>query len=703
MKNQVPKPLLDYPKLGDWLKVTPEKKLVFFSGRVELGQGNITALLMMISDELGIEPEKISLQTARTDMTPNEGFTAGSMSIVHGGQSLRSAVATLRQQILNISASRLGVDAIELDLSSGQILQKGSFCFSIDEVLDQIDLSSEIPAGAKIKEPSQRWVQFREIDRVDLVERMTGAPFVHDMIEEGMLFGAPVHPANMYSKLLNLDVIALSKRPGVIKVVQDGSFVGVLATSQRFALEAAEWAREKSEWKEIDRKIENPISHLMSQSHDFEIVSETGDVNKNSGEWYELTVSRPYIFHGSIGPAAAVAKWENEKLTVWTHSQGVFQLRDALAGVFETAEENITVIHKAGSGCYGHNGADDAALDAAILAKEVEGIPVKVVWSRYDEFHAAPMGAAMSTKSRAHLDQDGYITAFDVEVTSVPHSSRPGTGGTPNLRSAVLIKNSKLPAKSPDVPAIRGGGAERNAVPSYEFGPVRVKKRLVHDLPFRASALRSLGAYNNVIVNEGLIDEIAHRNGEDPLAFRIKHCVDDRSKELLLRLDSETKRYKENLKESQGWGVGYARYKGISGLCAVFVNVTVDEGVVVDNVVSVSDVGEAISPDGVKNQIEGGIVQSISWTLKEAVKTDGLSTTVDSWFDYPIIKFSEIPSLNTILIERPSEKPLGAAEISQGPAGAAVSNAVRHALGVRITELPITREAIINSLLSNEI
>ena len=266
MKNQVPKPLLDYPKLGDWLKVTPEKKLVFFSGRVELGQGNITALIMMISDELGIEPEKISLQTARTDMTPNEGFTAGSMSIVHGGQSLRSAVATLRQQILNISASRLGVDALELNLSNGQILQKGSFCFSIDEVLDQIDLSSEIAAGAKIKEPSQRWVEFREIERVDLLERMTGAPFVHDMIEEGMLFGAPVHPANMYSKLLTLDVIALSKRPGVIKVVQDGSFVGVLATSQRFALEAAEWAREKSEWKEIDGKIENPISHLVSQN-----------------------------------------------------------------------------------------------------------------------------------------------------------------------------------------------------------------------------------------------------------------------------------------------------------------------------------------------------------------------------------------------------------------------------------------------------
>lgn len=703
MKVQFPKPLLDYPKLGDWLTVTSENKLIFFSGRVELGQGNLTALIMMISDELGVIPEKITLQTARTDKTPNEGFTAGSMSIAHGGQSLRWAVAALRRQILDISAASLSADPSELELSNGEIYQKGSLCFSIDEVLEKVDLNSKITEEAKLKDPSQRWTEFREIERVDLMERMTGAPFVHDIMEDGMLFGATIHPANMYSKLLKLDVESLSGRPGVVKIVQDGSFVGVLATTQRFALEAAEWAREKSEWEENSEKIENPISHLESQNCDFEVITETGDVNKNSGEWYELTISRPYIFHGSIGPAAAVAKWERGKLTVWTHSQGVFQLRNALAAVLEISEENIIVIHKAGSGCYGHNGADDAALDAALLANAVAGKYVKVVWSRYDEFHAAPMGAAMSTKSRAHLGPDGLITAFDVEVTSVPHSSRPGTGGTPNLRSAVLIENSKLPAKSPDVPAVRGGGAERNAVPSYDFGPVRVKKRLVHDLPYRASALRSLGAYNNVIVNEGLIDEIALNVGENPLDFRIKHCAEDRSKELLLRLDKETKTYRKKLKESQGWGVAYARYKGISGLCAVFVSVTVDEEVSVDHVVSVSDVGEAISPDGVKNQIEGGIIQSISWTLKEAVKTDGNSVAVESWFDYPIIKFSEIPTMDTILIERPYEKPLGAAEISQGPAGAAVANAVRNALGIRVKQLPITRDAIVSSLLSSEV
>ena len=702
MKNQTPKPLVEYPKLGDWVSLNEEKKLVFFSGRVELGQGNITALTMMICDELGVQPGQVNLQTARTDMTPNEGFTAGSMSIVHGGQSLRWAVAYLRQQILKISAKKLKTSLDELDLYNGEIHHNGSVVFKIDEVLDDVNFESEIPEDIGLKDPSQRWSQFREINRVDLMERMTGAPFVHDIIEQGMLFGAPVHPGNMYSKLLSLDIQALSKRPGVIKVVQDGSFVGVLATSQQSALEAAEWARGKAQWRETDTTIDNPMSYLNSQHHDFEIVAETGDVNKNSGQWYELTVSRPYIFHGSIGPSAAVAKWEKEKLTVWTHSQGVFQLRGALAKVFETEEANITVIHKAGAGCYGHNGADDAALDAALLAKAVEGNYVKVVWSRYDEFHAAPMGAAMVTKSRAHLGPDGLITAFDVEVTSVPHSSRPGTGGTPNLRSAVLIENSKLPANSPDVPAVRGGGAERNAVPSYNFGPVRVKKRLVHDLPFRASALRSLGAYNNVIVNEGLVDEVANKVGEDPIAYRIKHCTDERSKDLLLRLEAESRKYIKNLKEGQGWGVGYARYKGLSGLCAVLAIVTVDEEVTVDRVVSVSDVGEAVSPDGVKNQIEGGIIQSISWTLKEAVKTEGNSTIVESWYDYPIIKFSEIPIVETILIERPLEKPLGAAEISQGPAGAAVANAVSNALGTRVSQLPITRDAIVSSLLSNE-
>ena len=258
-------------------------------------------------------------------MTPNEGFR-WQYVYWHGGQSLRWAVAYLRQQILKISAKKLKTSLDELNLYNGEIHHNGSIVFKIDEVLDDVNFENEIPEDIGLKDPSQRWSQFREIDRVDLMERMTGAPFVHDMIEKGMLFGAPVHPGNMYSKLLSLDIQALSNRPGVIKVVQDGSFVGVLAASQQSALEAAEWARGKAQWREIDTTIDNPISYLNSQHHDFEIVAETGDVNKNSGQWYELTVSRPYIFHGSIGPSAAVAKWEKEMLTVWTHTKEYFNL-----------------------------------------------------------------------------------------------------------------------------------------------------------------------------------------------------------------------------------------------------------------------------------------------------------------------------------------------------------------------------------------
>ena len=697
--EQIPKPIIDFPKLKDWLKITPEKKVIFFSGRVELGQGNKTALEMMIADELDDLPEAINLQMARTDCTPNEGFTAGSMSIVHGGQALRWVAASFRRKVIEASSLRLNAELDKLKLVQGQIFNENRLCFPVSKVLDDIDLNASIVDGTVLKKISKRWRSSKNIEWIDLVERMSGTPFIHDIEEPNMLYGSPIHPANMYSKIVDFDKDALLSRPGIVKIVKDGSFVGVLANSQHEALAAAEWGRSKIKWNLPEKGSEDPISHLENFQEDFVNAIETGDTNKNSGEWFELSVSRPYIYHGSIGPSAAVAKWADERLTVWTHSQGVFQLRNALSMVFEIPEEKIVVIHCMGSGCYGHNGADDVALDAALLAKSVNGRSVKVVWSRYDEFHAAPMGAAMSTKARAHLGPDTLITAFETEITSVPHSTRPGTGGTANLRSAVLIENSKIPARSPDVPIARGGGAERNAVPSYDFGPVSVKKRLVHDLPYRASALRSLGAFNNVIATEGLVDDIAYKVKIDPIDFRLQHISDPRSREILTHLDKETKEKRRKLKEGQGWGVGFARYKGISGFCAVYACVSVDEEVAVDEIISVSDVGEAISIDGVKNQIEGGIIQSISWTLKEAVAVDGLSSKVDTWFDYPILKFSEVPKITTILINRPDEKPLGAAEISQGPGGAAVANAVRNALGIRVKKLPITRDELIAATL----
>jgi len=288
---------------------------------------------------------------------------------------------------------------------------------------------------------------------------------------------------------------------------------------------------------------------------------------------------------------------------------------------------------------------------------------------------------------------------MDVTVNSAPHANRPSANGTPNLRAAAYLANPVPPARSTDLPLSRGGGADRNAVPSYAVENVRVRKRLVHDLPYRTSSLRSLGAFTNVLAIETLFDDIARSLGEAPFAFRLRHLDDPRSRAVLERLEEDTREERAApLPEGAGWGLGFARYKGLSGYCAVVARVEVEDEVRVTDVRCVADIGEVVSPDGARNQIEGGIVQSISWTLKEAARFDGAAVAATSWLDYPILTFSEVPRVRVVLIERPEESLLGAGEISQGPTTAAVANAVRDAVGVRVAGLPITRNAIIAAL-----
>ncbi len=697
MTADVPPPLADAPHMRDWIAISSEGNVTFLSGRVELGQGSSTALLMMAADELGVSADAITLETARTDRTPNEGLTAGSMSITFGGAALRWAASALLVQMLDAASERLGCAPQELRAECGEILRNdASTGLNLLDFVSAADLSCRVADLARPKDAGERWKTFRDIPRMDLKERMVGTPFVHDMTAPDMLHGAPVHPPSMQSALVSLDLESLKARPDVVDVVHDGSFVGVVADTPLAAARAAEWAQKRGTWETKLVEASDPVEFIASSMADAETIVDTGNVNRNIGQWYETTVTRPYIFHGSIGPAAAVALWEGDEATVWTHSQGVFQLRKAISMALKLEEKRIRAIHCPGAGCYGHNGADDVAFDAVLMARAVPGRQVKVVWSRRDEFHAAPMGAAMATNIRALLGPDNNLTAFDVMVNSAPHTNRPGAGGTPNLRAAAYLANPIQPARSTDVPLARGGGASRNAVPTYKAGDVRVQRRLVHDLPYRSSSLRSLGAFNNVIAIESLMDDIALDIGVPPLDFRLQHIDDQRSRDVLERIDAETRRVREvPLPEGAGWGLGFARYKGTGGYCAVMVRVEVDGDVRVTDAFAVADVGEAVSPDGVRNQIEGGMLQSISWTLKEAVPVGGTSTTAGSWADYPILQFSEAPRLSIALIERADALPLGAGEISQGPTGAAVCNAVRAALGIRVRNLPITRDAII--------
>lgn len=697
MSANIPGPLADAPRLSDWIEVSDETGVTFFTGRVELGQGNAAALVAMAADELGVAPGDIALQTARTDRTPNEGYTAGSMSISVGGLALRWAASALRVLILKAAAADLSIPAEELDTEGGAIVRNGTPTgLSVLDHAARVDLSADIAESAAPRTAATRRTGSGDMPRPDLRARMTGAPFVHDMTAPDMLFGAPIHPPGRNATLLSLDLDALKAWPGVVEVLRNGSWAGVVAETPLAAAKAVDWARANGVWETPTSEIGDPLDVISSSLEESETVLETGDINRNVGRWFETTITRPYLHHGSIGPSAAVAVWQDDKATVWTHSQGVFQLRKAIAMTLRMPEQAFTVIHRPGAGCYGHNGADDAALDAVLLARAVAGRPVKVVWSRQDEFRVSPMGPGMSTKVRALLGPDGTLTAFDVAVNSAPHANRPGMGTSPNLCAAAYLADPIAPARASDLPLARGGAADRNAVPGYAVGAVRVQKRLVHDLPYRSSSLRSLGAYNNVLAIETLMDDIAHEIGETPLGFRLRHIDDARSRAVLERLDQETRAARaEPLPEGAGWGLGFARYKNSAGYCAVMARVEVDGEVRVTDAVSVADVGEVISADGTVAQIEGGIIQSISWTLKEAASFDGDAVAAGSWLDYPILTFSEVPRLKTILIDRPDQPPLGAGEISQGPAAAAVSNAVRAALGVRVRRLPITRSAVI--------
>ena len=415
----------------------------------------------------------------------------------------------------------------------------------------------------------------------------------------------------------------------------------------------------------------------------------------------ESTYTRPFQAHAPMAPLCAVAQMKDGKLTVWTHSQGVFPLRRDLVRVLRMKQDDITAIHVEGAGCYGHNGADDVACDAALLSRGTGGRPVKVQWMRDDEFRWEPYGSAMVMKMRARLDESGGIVDWQHEIWSHPHSTRPAatTGG--NLLAGWHIANPVamgVPGNSPQP----SGAADRNAVPLYDFPSQKVLLHYVTDMPIRTSALRGLGAYANVFALESFIDEMALAAGADPVEFRLRHMKDPRAR-AVIETCAQKAGWKPGAKSdgTHGRGIAFAKYKNLAAYCAVIADVTVDRRtgkVAFTRAVSAVDAGLIINPDGVVNQIEGGIIQSASWTLKEHVGHDRQRITMRSWADYPILTFPEVPAIEVHLINRPEERPLGSGEGSQGPTGAAIANAVFHATGARIRDLPYSPKRVLSAL-----
>ena len=413
---------------------------------------------------------------------------------------------------------------------------------------------------------------------------------------------------------------------------------------------------------------------------------------------FSAEYTRGHLAHASLGPSCAIARFKDGRYTIWTHSQGIFPLRGDLSTTLKVAETNIELAHMEGAGCYGHNGADDVACDAALLARALPDRPVRVQWMRSDEFGWEPYGSPMVIRMEGALDASGRVASLSLDLWSHGHSTRPTGRGGVNLLAAWQLAEP-VKAARPGNPPLPAGGSHRNAIPLYEFPRQRVTNHLARSAPLRTSALRSLGAHVNVFAIESFLDELAEAAGADPVEFRLRHLKDARARAVIEKVaEIAGWRRREQGNGEVGRGVGFARYKNLGCYVAVIAEVRVGDTVQVPRVWCAVDVGQVINSDGVVNQIEGGIVQTISWTLKERVGYDREGVTSRNWDDYPILTFPEVPDVQVALIDRPETPPLGAGEGTQGPTAAAIGNAIYNAMKVRLRDMPFTRERLIAAL-----
>jgi nicotinate dehydrogenase subunit B len=684
------------PMLDAWIRIDAKGNVTVFTGKAELGQGIKTALIQVAAEELVVRPARITLVTADTARTPNEGYTAGSHSMQDSGTAVRNAAAQVRAILLNLAAEQLGAAPDQLAIEDGVVRGGGKSVAYGDLVNDQL-LHVMAQPTSPLRDPAKHTVMGQPMQRVDIPAKVTGgAAYVQDLRLPGMVHGRIVRPPSPAATLAALDTAAVEKMPGVLKVVRDGNFVGVIAKREYQAIVASRALAKAARWDEretLPAQAGLYKSVLESPAKDIVLV-DTG-APPAGGKALSAGYVRPYQLHASIGPSCAVAQLADGNCTVWTHSQGVFPLRKALAELLAQGEEKIHCIHVEGSGCYGHNAADDVAGDAALLARALPGPPVRVQWMREDEHMWEPYGPPMVTGVRATLDDSGSITSWQYELWSTTHNARPGKAG--DLLAGRHLAQPFAP--SPPVPGSQPEGlGDRNSIPLYTLPNERVVYHFVPEMPIRVSALRGLGAYTNVFSIESFMDELARAAGADPVAFRLKHMQDTRAQDVIKLAADKFGWSGWQRKAGRGRGFAFARYKNLAGFLAMACEVEVrrDTGEVrLVRVVAAVDSGEVVNPDGIRNQIEGGIVQSSSWTLAEELTFDRTRITSRDWAGYPILRFPQVPDrIDVHIVPRPGQPFLGTGEVAQGPTPAMIANAVQDATGVRLRQLPFTRERV---------
>ena len=672
-----------------FLSVAADGRVHVFIGKVELGTGIETAMAQLAADELDVSFGRISMVMGDTQLCPDQGPTVGSLTIYRAGPQLRQAAAEARATLLAMASARLGVPASELAVQDGVVSASGGRQVSYADLVGGRKFEKKLERKVQPKQASQQKVIGQSVPRVDIPAKVYGThPYVQNLRVEGMLHGRVVRSPMIGAKVAKVDAASVAKLPGNVRVVQKGNFVGVVADTEHAAIRAARTL--KVEWTPGPAvpdmaALPAALRQMKSTERVLQNEGKPAEAMAAAAKRHRASYYVPHQLHASIGPSCAVANVGPNGATLWSPTQSSFLLRDSVATLVGLPKDKVRLIWMEGSGCYGHNGADDCTGDAALLSQAV-GKPVRLQWMRHDEHLHEPKGVAMAFEVSAGLDAQGAITAWDYQVWSPNHSGRPSFGAAgniiPGLETGMAERHNVV-------------GPDRNARPTYVFPNKRVALHLLEKSPIRVSSLRGLGSPQNTFANESFIDEMAAQAGADPIAFRLRHLKDPRAiavMEAVARLAKWDARPAAGEKRGRGRGAAFVQYDNYSAYVGMVVHVEVDRAsgkVRVPRVYVAHDCGLIVNPDGLRNQIEGAVVQTLSRALVEDMRFDAAKFLAPDWNAYPILKFSDAPEEIVIeLINRPELPALGGGEPAASPVIPAVANAIFDATGVRLRSVP---------------
>ncbi|HEY1241864.1 MAG TPA: molybdopterin cofactor-binding domain-containing protein, partial [Bryobacteraceae bacterium] len=688
---------LDPKQVDSFLAFHNDGSITIYTSKVDVGTGLRMALRQMVSEEIGIPVEHIALVEGDTSLVPDHGGTGGSTGIPRGGVEIRQAAATARQALVGLGAERLQRPAGELTIANGEVRPaSGGNGIGIGPLIGERRLNLAIDPKAPLKDPSQYGVVGKPILRPDVPAKCTGRhTYLHDFSVPGMLHGRVFRPPSVGAKLVSVNEASIRQIPGV-QVVRLDSFLAVVASNEWAAVRAArELKAEWSDWQGLPGSSDLPRSLRSGAVERDETLVSRGDsaaALPAAAKQLSATYYWPFQSHGSLGPSCAVAEVRPDGATVWSASQGAHGLRATLARTFGIPQNKLRVIYMDGAGSYGTNGTDDVAADALLLSKTV-GKPVRVQWMRGDEHAWDPKGPPQLLDLRAGLDSEGRIAAWETEMW-LP-ASLPGTRPLLAADGAGLTQPRGQNA----------GQISQNADPPYGVANLRVVTHWLKEAPLRISNLRAPGKIANVFAVEGFTDELAAAAGVDALEFRLRGLSDPRAIDVLKRATDMfgwQARPSPNRQAREGGllvgrGLAYMRYKQAENYVAMAMEVSVDPAngeVRVRRITCAHDCGLVINPDGLRNQIEGSIVQTLSRSLHEEVKFDRSRVTSVDWATYPLLRFPEAPAVEVALLDRPNLPPLGAGEAATAPVAAALANAIFDATGVRLRSVPFLAERV---------